>query len=195
MGYLEILGVLLSLIYVVLMIRQNIWCWLFGILGSLLSIAIFIEAKLYSETILYAFYVAVGIYGWVKWHTKDHKGIPVKKWPIAKHLMSIFVGVTAAMGLGYFFSTQTDAESPYYDAFTTSFSFVASFLEAHKILSSWVYWIVLNFATIYLYATKGLFIYAGYSGLLSVLSVAGFLRWQRDFREQKTNDVYFEELN
>ena len=84
MGYLEILGVLLSLVFVVLMMLQNIWCWLFGILGSLLSIVIFIEAKLYSESILYAFYVGVGIYGWVKWHTKDQKGIPIKKWTLIK---------------------------------------------------------------------------------------------------------------
>jgi nicotinamide mononucleotide transporter len=195
MGYLEILGVLLSLVYVVLMVRQNIWCWLFGILGSLLSILIFIEAKLYSESILYAFYVGVGIYGWVRWHTKDHKGIPIKKWGILNHLLTLFFGLLGALGLGYFFSTQSDAESPYFDAFTTSFSFVASFLEAHKILSSWVYWIILNMMTIYLYATKEIYLYAGYSGLLTILSVIGFIRWQRDYRKQITNDVFFEELN
>jgi len=195
MGYLEVLGVLLSLVYVLLMMRQNIWCWLFGILGSLLSIAIFINAKLYSESILYAFYVGVGVYGWVKWHTKDHKGIPIKKWGVIKHLITIFFGLLGALGLGYFFSTQSDAESPYFDAFTTSFSFVASFLEAHKILSSWAYWIVLNMMTIYLYASKEIYMYAAYSGLLTILSVVGFIRWQNDYKNQVSTDIYFEELN
>jgi len=195
MGYLEILGVLLSLVFVVLMMLQNIWCWLFGILGSLLSIVIFIEAKLYSESILYAFYVGVGIYGWVKWHTKDQKGIPIKRWTLINHVIAACTGALGAMGLGFFFSTQSDAESPFFDAFTTSFSFVASFLEAHKILSSWVYWIVLNLMTIYLYASKEIYIYAAYSGLLTILSVAGLIRWQRDYKKQMNNDVFFDELN
>lgn len=194
MGYLEILGVALSLVYVFLMMRQNIWCWLFGILGSLLSIAIFIDAKLYSESILYAFYVAVGIYGWVKWYTKDHRGIPIKKWGIINHLATIVAGGLGALGLGYFFSTQSDAESPFYDAFTTSFSFVASFLEAHKILSGWIYWIILNLMTIYLYASKEIYFYAAYSGLLTILSVIGFVRWQSDYKQQVSVDIYFEEL-
>lgn len=194
MGYLEILGVALSLVYVFLMMRQNIWCWFFGILGSLLSIAIFIDAKLYSESILYAFYVAVGIYGWVKWHTKDHRGIPIRKWGIINHLATIVAGGLGALGLGYFFSTQSDAESPFYDAFTTSFSFVASFLEAHKILSGWIYWIVLNMMTIYLYASKEIYMYAAYSGVLTILSVIGFLRWQSAYKAQASADIYFEEL-
>lgn len=195
MGYLEIIGVLLSLVYIVLMMRQNIWCWLFGILGSLLSIAIFIEAKLYSESILYAFYVAVGVYGWVKWHTKDHKGIPIKRWSIINHVITILAGALGGLGLGYFFSTQSDAESPFFDAFTTSFSFVASFLEAHKILSSWIYWITLNMMTIYLYASKEIYMYAAYSAVLSILSVVGFIRWQNDYKNQVSTDIYFEELN
>jgi len=49
--------------------------------------------------------------------------------------------------------------------------------------------------TIYLYASKEIYIYAAYSGLLTILSVAGLIRWQRDYKKQMTNDVFFDELN
>lgn len=192
---LEILGVVLSLIYVVLMMRQNIWCWSFGILGSLLSIYIFIDAKLYSEVILYVFYVAVGIFGWVKWHTKDHSKKPVVRWKLFNHLIAIVIGFAGAFGLGYMFNTYTDADRSYFDASTTMFSFVASFMEAYKVLSGWIYWIVLNLATVFLYVSKDLYIYAGYSLVLAVLSVIGYMQWLNSYKEQIASNNYLDEIH
>ena len=49
--------------------------------------------------------------------------------------------------------------------------------------------------TIYLYASKEIYMYAAYSGLLTILSVVGFIRWQNDYKNQVSTDNYFEELN
>jgi len=57
-------------------------------------------------------------------------------------------------GLGWLLDNFRDAESTYLDAHTTIFSFIASYLEARKILSAWLFWIVINGVTIYLYPSK-----------------------------------------
>ena len=55
---LEIVAVIFGVLYTVLMAQNKISCWIFGIIGSLLSVYIFVEyAKLYAEAVLYVFYV------------------------------------------------------------------------------------------------------------------------------------------
>ncbi len=187
----EIIAVLLALGYLYYMVKENILCWIFGIANSLLSLVLMIRVGLYSESILYVFYVGVGIYGLLLWSKKDKKGkeIAITNNKPVHNVMLIIIGAAGALGLGHLFSTQTNAESPYFDATTTSFSFVASFLEAHKILSSWIYWILINGATIYLYFTKGLFYYTGLTVVYTIFSVAGLLAWRKKYLASKLDSA------
>jgi nicotinamide mononucleotide transporter len=75
------------------------------------------------------------------------------------------------------------------------FSFVASFMEAYKVLSGWIYWIVLNLATVFLYVSKDLYIYAGYSLVLAVLSVIGYMQWLNSYKEQIASNNYLDEIH
>jgi nicotinamide mononucleotide transporter len=81
--------------------------------------------------------------------------------------------------LAWFFNSYTDAERPYIDSFTTVFSFLATFLEAKKVLSSWKYWIVINGVTIGLYFDKGLDIYAGLILVYFIMSFVGYFKWKK----------------
>ena len=68
---LEWIAVGLNLAFIILLIKEIRAAWWFGILGSLLSIAVFINSKLYSEAILYLFYVVMGFYGLYNWRQKE----------------------------------------------------------------------------------------------------------------------------
>lgn len=170
--------------------KENIWCWPFGILSSLLSIFLFIEAKLYSEAILYFFFALVGVYGWYKWkHKTNQKSLIVRTAKPQNHLIWILLGLAAAYGLGSYFKNNSDAEAPFWDAHTTIFSFIASYLEANKILSSWVYWIIINGVSIWLYFIKGLEIYAGLMVIYFFLSFVGYLEWRKSHAENVSSQV------
>ena len=65
----EILATAANLVFIVLLIREKILCWPFGIVGSLLSIYLFVDARLYSEAVLYLFYALMGGWGWLRWRT------------------------------------------------------------------------------------------------------------------------------
>ncbi len=181
---LEIITVLLSLAFLILVIRENIWCWLFGILSSAISIYLMWNIKLYSEAVLYFFYVLFGMYGWYVWaNPKEGKEVQISKWGTSKHLVVIGIGILGAIGLGYIFKTYTNANKSFVDAHTTIFSFIATYLEAHKYLYTWIYWLILNAVSIWLYFTQGLQIYAGLMVVYFVMSGVGFWTWRKKYLE------------
>lgn len=180
----EILAVLLNMIYLILLIKEKIACWYFGIAASLLSIYLFYSIGLYSESILYVYYVVIGIYGYSLWKKGNDSSFQVRvKTMQSKKVFLIVVGSTLlSFFVGSVFSKYTDAVNPYLDAFTTVFSFVASFLEAKKIITSWVFWMVINSATIVLYAQQELYYYLLLTLGYIIFSVVGYLEWRKKLK-------------
>jgi nicotinamide mononucleotide transporter len=181
----EILATSANLAYLVFLIREKVICWSFGIFGSLLSVYLFIDARLYSEALLYVFYAVMGCWGWLRWHRRLEQGDnPVIRWHIAAHLKACGLACLAAVGLGLGAQSLSDAERPFFDAFTTSFSFFATYLEIAKVLEAWGYWFILNVASIWLYHDRQLDIYAALIAIYSVLSILGFIQWRQTYRTQ-----------
>jgi nicotinamide mononucleotide transporter len=181
----EILATCASLLYIILMVRENIACWVFGIGSSLLSIYLFIDVRLYSEAVLYGFYAAMGAWGWMRWHRRlavDHN--PVVRWRLDLHLRAIVLAGLLALGLGYAMQNFSDAQRPVFNAFTTVFSVLGTFLEINKVLEAWLYWLIINLASVWLYHDRDLDIYAALIACYSVLSVWGYWRWHRTYRIQ-----------
>lgn len=191
--FLELLAVVTGLGFIILMIYQNIWCWPVGIVSSLASIYLFYESKLYMESILFIFYVGIGIYGWAMWNKqKDIK--PVRTKSANYHILTILVSVTLSIGVGWISSTYTDADKPFADSTSTIFSFFASYMEAHRILSSWIYWIAINLFSIWLYMEKGFQYYPGLAVIYFLLSVAGYLQWRKDYNKSQNKSTVVSEL-
>lgn len=176
----EIIAVILGVFYVVLAAKNNKWCWVFGIFSSAISIVLFVLfAKLYAEAFLYFFYVIAGIYGWIIWNnnTNQHQ---VYQHTLKKHLFIIIIGTLLSIGLyliiSFFFA---DAQKPLIDAFTTAFSFIATYLTAKKWIENWLYWIIIDLITIYLYFSRGLEIYALLMLLYAIIAAYGYLKWKK----------------
>jgi len=176
----EILATATSLGYLFLLIRQNIWCWPLAIVSAFLSIYLFLESKLYSEAILYGYYALIAAYGWWNW-SRPKNPLKITTWQPKYHLLTVVIGAVLSVGLGYTFITFTDADKPYLDATTSIFSFIASILEARKILSAWVYWIAINGVTVGLYFSKSLDIYAAVMVIYFIMSIVGYREWKKDY--------------
>jgi nicotinamide mononucleotide transporter len=183
--WIEIFATFAGLIYIMLLIRENIICWPFGIAGSLLSIYLFIDGKLYSEAFLYSYYVLMGAWGWVRWSRRNSlMDNPIVRYAPPTHALIVLLSSLGAVALGAFFSNFTVAQRPYIDAFTTAFSFAATYMEVKKVLETWIYWIVLNLASIWLYMDRSLDIYAALICVYAVVSVWGLIQWTRAYRQQ-----------
>lgn len=189
--YLEIIAVILNLIYLILLIKEHITCWFFGITGSIISIYLFYSIGLYSESILYIYYVVIGIYGYRLWKKKNNSEYNLKIQTLnpKTHLLIIISGILLAIITGHFFKSYTDAVNPYLDAFTTIFSFIASFLEARKILSSWLFWIIINTTTILLYYQQNLDYYLLLTIIYIGFSFIGYIDWKKKHQITKANNI------
>lgn len=177
---LEISAVILGIIYVFLVAKNNSWCWIFGILGSAISIYLFIYfAKLYAEAFLYFFYVLAGFYGWVNWKNQK-KYNEVYQHSFQKHILILLIGSLFSIGLyfifAYFFK---EAQKPLIDSFTTVFSFIATYLTAKRWIENWIYWVFIDLVSAYLYFSRGLEIYALLMFAYSFIAVYGYLQWKK----------------
>lgn len=181
MNILEIISVLFSLVFVVAIIFKKIWAWPFGILGAIFSSLLFYKTFLYSESLLNLYYVVAGFYGWYYWNSNksDATIFSSNEIPLYNHLIFILSSIFLSIILGYYFYRYTQASLPFLDAFTTIFSFLATYLQARKVLSSWIYWIILNLISSGMYWYKDLNVYAFYSLFLFLLSIYGLISWKK----------------
>jgi len=183
---LEYTAVAFNIGYVVLAARENIWCWPLGIIGSALSIWLFVDSKIYAESVLFSYYVVMGFYGWWAWSrgNTDSGNFEIRTLHVSTHLGILLAGYGATVGLFFLLKAFTDAEMPLLDSFTTIFSFIATWMVAKRIIENWIYWICINALTIYLYFSRDLSVYAMLSVIYTVLAVYGYFAWRKDFIKQ-----------
>ena len=89
---LELIAVLLAVLYLLLAVRQDIRCWIAGIISSLIYLFLMYQANLYMESVLQIFYVFMGIYGWSQWNlnTGKDKALKVSTWSLRRNVIVIF---------------------------------------------------------------------------------------------------------
>ena len=175
---LEILVVITTLLYNYFLIKQTIICWLFGFLASFFGLIIFYEKQLIGQIILHVFYSMMAVYGWYIWGKSKEQKV-INKWPIINHIYVIGSGILLTFILGNFVLNKFTHNVNFLDISITLFCFVATFKEAHKILSAWLYWIVLNMASLVLYMQSNLKIYALLMFIYTILSIKGYLVWRK----------------
>jgi len=182
----EIIAVLFNIAYVILAARKSIWCWPMGIVGSALSIVLFYNSGLIAESILFTYYVAMGVYGWVQWKNNSgmNEEIPIVQKSFNFHIRVLILGYSGTGILFYLLQTYTAAEMPLLDSFTTIFSFIATWMVARRLLENWVYWIAIDSLTVYLYLSRDLEIYAALSLVYTFMAIYGYGVWRKQFQKQ-----------
>ena len=83
----------------------------------------------------------------------------------------------------------TSAAWPFLDAFTTWASVLTTFLVIWKILENWLYWLVIDSISIYLYLDRGLYLTALLFAVYLVIAIFGYLHWRKLWLENKQNSV------
>ncbi|MGJ8693156.1 MAG: nicotinamide riboside transporter PnuC [Thalassotalea sp.] len=111
---------------------------------------------------------------------EDIKGtLKISTWSIMYHVKAILVLTLLSFGLGYLMATYTPTDFPYLDACTTVFAVFATYLVTQKILENWLYWIVIDFVSIYLYVEKALLPTAFLFSLFVIIAFFGYFKWSK----------------
>ena len=183
--YVEILGVIFSILYLIFCIQQNILLWPLGIASALLYMVVFYQSKFYADMGLNGYYVVISIYGWLLWRKGSAEGgskLHVSR--LGKRHALILLGFTAAAfaGIGLILDRYTDSPVPYWDAFTTAVSFTATWMLARKILENWILWIIVDAVSMGLYLYRGLYPTLFLFAIYTTMAVIGYLRWSRTYK-------------
>jgi len=180
----EAVAVMLLIAYLVLAIRQNIWCWAAAFAGTCIYVVLMYEARLYMESALQVFYLGMAIYGWYRWRhgPGPDNELPITSWDGTLHLRAVaMVAVLTALS-GTLLDRYSDAALPYLDSFTTWGAVITTWMVARKVLENWLYWFVIDGVSIYLYVSRELYLTALLFAVYLVLVVVGYLAWRRDYR-------------
>ncbi len=183
----ELVAVVAAIAYLLLAIRENIWCWLFAGISTAIYVWLFFAARLYMESVLNAFYFAMAIYGWHVWYsgrTNSHE-LSVSRWPASVHAGAILGVIAISVVNGYLLSRFTDAAFPYVDSLTTWGAIWATFLVARKVLENWWYWLVIDIASVFIYWSRDLELTSLLFVVYVIMIPFGLVGWTRSWREQQ----------
>lgn len=170
---------MLAVVYLVLAIRENRWCWPAGIASALLYLGVFYGAGLYMQAVLQLFYAAMGAYGWWAWRPATGAAPPlaIHRWPLRSHGVAIAVIVLLSLASGTLLERYSAAESPYLDSFVSWSAVLTTWMVARKLLENWLYWFVIDGLTLGLAVQQGLNLTAGLFALYLLLVVIGWRAW------------------
>ncbi len=182
---LECFASALGLLFIILLIKENIWCWFFGILSSAGNVVLMYQSQLYSESVLYVFYIFIGFYGWYKWQDTSEDKLVITKARPYQHVIIVAIGLILGLSLGTFEKNHlANSFRPFADAFSTIFSVLATVMEAQKWLSAWLYWIVINAFSVWLYYDRGIKVESLLMVVYFLLSIWGYIQWKHNYDKQ-----------
>lgn len=188
---LELFAVVASLLYVVLAAKGNIWCWPAAILSTVVYTVIFYDVYLWMDSLLQLYYLLMAIYGWFCWRksnkinsTNDTKALLYSQWTLQRHSSIIMVLTVLSFALGWLMATYTPAHFPYLDSATTVFAVFATYLVTQKVLENWLYFIIIDIVSIYLYIEKSLTPTAALFGCYVILATYGYWQWRKQYKLQ-----------
>lgn len=191
----ELIAVASALIYVVLAAKENIWCWPAALVSTVIYTVIFYDVYLWMDSLLQVYYFGMAIYGWYCWqyiNKRPQHVQHIQTWPMAFHVKAIALLTIISITLGWLMANFTPADFPYIDTATTVFSVFTTYLVAKKVLENWLYWIVINAVSVYLYIEKDLEPTAALLVVYFFMALYGYLQWLAKFKQRKRNEVITE---
>jgi nicotinamide mononucleotide transporter len=178
----EVIALILSIVYIFLSINQRLSTWIFGFLCALLYIIVFFQTKFYAGMALQFYYAAISVYGWFSWkngNSSSDEGLPVTK--TSGKLMTRILAVSVFLFLVIYFllKNYTDSPIPLPDAFTSSFSLVATWMLTRKKLEHWIFWIFIDVASVAMFLYRGMYPTVILFVIYTLMAVAGYFRWKK----------------
>jgi nicotinamide mononucleotide transporter len=126
--------------------------------------------------------MGMAIYGFILWQrgkSIEEGSLFVTSWSVQKHGIAIIVSLIFSILVGYLLTTYTEARLPYLDASVMIFSVLATWMLAHKIHETWLYWIVIDIAAIVLYWSTGYYVTIILFMVYVILAIYGYISWRK----------------
>jgi len=132
------------------------------------------------ESGLQVFYIVMGIYGWSQWkQSKSDTVFEVFTWTPIQHCFSILLILFLTVASGYLLDQFTQALLPFWDALTTWGAIMATYMVAKKVLENWLYWFAIDLISVFLFASRELYLTAFLFFFYLFIIVIGYRSWNQ----------------
>ena len=183
--FLDILGFVVGLVYLILEYKASIWLWLASIIMPAIDMVLYYKAGLYADFGMAIYYCLAGVYGYMSWkwfkrsdQRSERRGErPVTRYKRAHILPSAAALLLLWFGIWWMLTHWTNSTVPVADAFTTALSIVALWALAQKYAEQWLLWLVVDVVCCILYVRKGIPFKAAIYGLYTVVAIFGYRKW------------------
>ena len=179
--FFEMTATLSGLLNNYLIVRENIWNWLFGILTVSIYAVIFFHVKLYADMGLQLIFFSLQFYGLYQWlyGSKQQTALAITEatktiWLIASLSTFILFG-----NIAYLLQHYTDSTTIWIDALTTALSLVAQWMMSKKWIEHWWVWMIVNIVSINMYLNKHLYFTSILYAIYFFLCVLGYYTWKK----------------
>jgi nicotinamide mononucleotide transporter len=178
----ELIGAVLGIVMVGCNIKEIHWGWPLAFASSAMYFLVFWGSKLFGDASLQVFFAVMATWGWWQWLSgvRDD-GTTLKIQTLSKSNTIKLIAACALLWLttGLFLLKFTSTDVPWWDAFPTALSVVATFLLGRKYIENWPMWIIVNIVGIALFAYKGLWLTVGLYAVFAVMAVVGWQAWRQ----------------
>lgn len=180
---LEIAATVFGLLQGVLVMFNKRSNWIAYVIQMFLMILFSFSMHLYGDVANSAFYLIVGIVGFIIWNKKDEKDI--QKCSLKERIVYLLFIVLATIGVSVLLS-KTDDPLPLLDAFTTVSSFVATYYMMVKKIDTWMIWFVndIFYAIEYfILPDQALYLFL-LNVVWTVMAVTSYINWSKIMKEK-----------
>lgn len=183
--FLDILGFVVGLVYLILEYKASIWLWLASIVMPAIDMVLYFKAGLYADFGMAIYYCLAGVYGYMSWKwfkRSDQRSEQRGERPVTRYKRAHILPSAAALlllwfGIWWMLTHWTNSTVPVADAFTTALSIVALWALAQKYAEQWLLWLVVDVVCCILYVRKGIPFKAAIYGLYTVVAIFGYRKW------------------
>ncbi|WP_299768527.1 nicotinamide riboside transporter PnuC [uncultured Pseudoteredinibacter sp.] len=177
----ELIAVVCALLYLGLAMMEKISCWYFAFVSTAIYTVIFWNVSLVMESALQIYYLLMAVFGWWQWRqlSNQEKPLRIHCWSWQRHILAITLVLVLTVISGSLLESYSQAAMPFLDSFTTWGAVVTTYMVARKVLENWIYWLVIDGISIYLYLDRGLIFTAALFVLYEVMVIFGFFKWRQ----------------
>ena len=181
--FLDILGFVVGLVYLILEYKASIWLWLASIIMPAIDMVLYYKAGLYADFGMAIYYCLAGVYGYASWkwfkqaETQQRTERPIVRYKKQHILPSLAAMLLLWFGIWWMLTHWTNSTVPVADAFTTALSIVALWALAQKYAEQWLLWLVVDVVCCILYVRKGSPFKAAIYGIYCAVAILGYRKW------------------
>lgn len=184
----ELIGAVLGIAMVICNIKEIHWGWPLAFVSSAMYFLVFWDSKLFGDATLQIFFAVMATWGWWQWLRgirDDGSALKIQTLSNASTIKLIAICAFFWLATGLFLLKFTTTDVPWWDAFPTALSVVATLLLGRKYVENWPMWIVVNVVSIALFAYKGLWLTVGLYTVFAIMAVIGWQAWRKQLTAKR----------